>query len=372
MLVQAQKYKVGVFVIAAVAILFLVLIALTGRQLGTKEYPAYTTFQESVQGLEVGAAVKLRGVPIGNVKDIQIQANKLHVRVDIKIYEDSIRTQNKMTIPDFLRQQIEKGARCRLEFAGITGLKYIEIDFFETTQNHRAMSTRQQAGKEGLYIPSTRSLLSGMTTDLSYTLGKLAQVDFEGISKDISRLVAAANDYLDDERLDAILTHFQTSSEQLVNITDELQGQLGDNALKNALTEMEKAFSTIDSAAEELGTELKRARLADLSTKAADVLDEYRTVPDTLETAAKEATSAAEQLQDFTASARETLEKAKLAETGEQTRRSLAEVRLMLGETLRSIDQTLASLKKLADVIEQQPEALLRGKRQPKVRMGKE
>ena len=67
-----NKYKVGVFAIVAFAILILGLISLGTFKYFRTTYSFMTAVSTSVQGLEKGAKVKIKGVTIGSVDKIQL------------------------------------------------------------------------------------------------------------------------------------------------------------------------------------------------------------------------------------------------------------------------------------------------------------
>ncbi|MBV9653717.1 MAG: MCE family protein, partial [Acetobacteraceae bacterium] len=66
---RAAFLRVGLFVIGATVVGILLILFLGGPRLASAtKYETY--FRESVQGLDVGAPVKYRGVTIGQVTDI--------------------------------------------------------------------------------------------------------------------------------------------------------------------------------------------------------------------------------------------------------------------------------------------------------------
>ncbi len=76
----SNHWKLGLFVVAGVALFLTMLVFLGARSLQSETVTYKTYFDESVQGLEVGSPVKFRGVTIGNVSGIDIAADRRHVR----------------------------------------------------------------------------------------------------------------------------------------------------------------------------------------------------------------------------------------------------------------------------------------------------
>src|ERR1700752_1995813 len=68
---EGKRYvRLGLFTVVTVAILVAVLFLLGGRKLFQPTFTFETYFNESVAGLELGAPVRFRGVPLGQVSEI--------------------------------------------------------------------------------------------------------------------------------------------------------------------------------------------------------------------------------------------------------------------------------------------------------------
>lgn len=110
-----QNYLlVGIFVLLSIAGLFAFVVWLSGN--GEKQsYNFYQTyFTDSVTGLSNGAAVKYRGVDVGNVTKIAIDAkDTIRVRITMRIVEGTPITQDTVAV---------------LKMLGITGLAYVELE----------------------------------------------------------------------------------------------------------------------------------------------------------------------------------------------------------------------------------------------------
>ena len=67
---KANYFKIGVFILSAAALAVVGVIVLGAGALFEKKIIMETYFDESVQGLGIGAPVKYRGVTVGSVEHI--------------------------------------------------------------------------------------------------------------------------------------------------------------------------------------------------------------------------------------------------------------------------------------------------------------
>ncbi|HMO65548.1 MAG TPA: MlaD family protein, partial [Verrucomicrobiota bacterium] len=67
---STNYFKLGVFLLAAAALLVGALLFLGAGRMFRPQVMFETYFNESVQGLELGSAVKFRGVNVGSVRRI--------------------------------------------------------------------------------------------------------------------------------------------------------------------------------------------------------------------------------------------------------------------------------------------------------------
>jgi ABC-type transporter Mla subunit MlaD len=105
-------------------------------------HPYESYFRESVQGLDVGAPVKFRGVTLGQVTQIAL-ASALYLsegpadmrrsaasQVVVRYVIDAARVGR---LPD-VQTATAAGLRARLAAQGLTGLAYLELDFVDPAQ----------------------------------------------------------------------------------------------------------------------------------------------------------------------------------------------------------------------------------------------
>jgi len=132
---QGNKTIVGGFIVGALALVVIaVLIFGSGRFWKTRlTYVVF--FRGSVKGLNVGAPVVFRGVKVGVVKDITLQADPdtLDMRIPVYIELEPGRIQGirlEMDPDLFLKLMVDRGLRAQLQLQSLlTGQLVVELDF---------------------------------------------------------------------------------------------------------------------------------------------------------------------------------------------------------------------------------------------------
>jgi ABC-type transporter Mla subunit MlaD len=147
--------------IAATAAIFA--LGLHGSRAATVIYHTY--FDESVQGLDIGAPVKYRGVRIGNIAAIEIAPDRKRVDVSLELIESDVqRLGFASATPDL---------RTELSSQGITGVKFIEIDFVDPAASPPPVLPFPPAGN---YLAARASMLKGLQDNLEAVGQKLPQL----------------------------------------------------------------------------------------------------------------------------------------------------------------------------------------------------
>jgi phospholipid/cholesterol/gamma-HCH transport system substrate-binding protein len=137
MATPSNHWKLGLFVVAGVVVGLGTVLILGARSL-QKETVNYETFMdESVQGLEVGSPVKFRGVTIGTVASIGVAPDRRHVDLTSALAVDDIVLMGlaKRTGRKAFEVRVPPEIRMQLASAGITGVKFLQLDFFDVKNN---------------------------------------------------------------------------------------------------------------------------------------------------------------------------------------------------------------------------------------------
>ncbi len=200
--------RVGVLILAGLGLVVGAVLFLGGSQIRHAR-PYETYFRDSVQGLDVGAQVKYRGVAIGAVTEIGL------VSADYGRDEpDAIRQTNFRTV--FVRfeldtsrlgappsaESIARGLRARIAPQGLTGLSYVELDFVNPVQ-FPPLDVPWKPRYD--YIPSMPSTLAQVQDAATVLLGKIQQIDINGLASGLLGLIADLRATLHDGDADKLM-----------------------------------------------------------------------------------------------------------------------------------------------------------------------
>ena len=201
--------RVGLLMLVALALLVGLVLWLGGDQWSQgKRFESY--FSESVQGLNVGAPVKYRGVTVGQVTDIGVAlteypnptpnllANPDYRQVYVRY---RINVSRMAEVPE-TKEAIRLGLRSRLATQGLTGLSYLELDFLA---NPPPPPPSMPWKPWGDVIPSVPSTLSQVQTVAQRLADRLSQLDLEGLVNGLTGLATDLRTQLREGDLDATL-----------------------------------------------------------------------------------------------------------------------------------------------------------------------
>jgi len=133
-------FRLGIFVLAAIGVLIAVVLIFGSGQFFKKSFIVETYIKQSVTGLDPGAAVRFRGVKIGQVTSIGLSGDlyeqevpmaqrREYVVVRMQIFGDSVRLEN-------LNSYLKDNLRARVKSMGITGVNYVEFDFYPSAAEY--------------------------------------------------------------------------------------------------------------------------------------------------------------------------------------------------------------------------------------------
>ena len=211
---KANYFKLGLFVIGAVAAGIIVLLIIGSGRWFQKRIMIETYFNESVQGLDVGSKLKVRGVAVGEVTRIGFTYNRYQLdrpmadRARYVMVEAQIEPRllggragaGDLTNAESAGLEVERGLRVRLAPQGITGTSYLEIDYFDPPPPLLQIDWTP----DNIYIPSTRSTVTALVNAACEIMDRLHNLDIEGTLANLNKLMVTANTRLESVDAKAI------------------------------------------------------------------------------------------------------------------------------------------------------------------------
>src|SRR5262245_47293057 len=207
---------IGAFVLGAVAsIVIAILVFGSGRLFRqTREFVLY--FDNSVNGLRVGAPVKFKGVEIGAVKDIRLQLESRteeHIPVIIEIDLKKMTSRGATTVvaedAEAFREFVYKrGLRGQLLMESlVTGWLYVALDVCPDTP----IRLVQQPGGNYQYpeVPTTPTSLELAQDAVTQIINKIEEIDFKSVAKSLTETVDGVKQLVNSPALKASLVSLQ-------------------------------------------------------------------------------------------------------------------------------------------------------------------
>lgn len=174
MAVGTNRWKLGLFVIVGLAVAVLALLLLGARGWGKKTVSFVSYFDESVQGLELGSPVKFRGVTVGRVSTVDIARDLRHVEVTSELSVENV-SRLKLALPGPGRKgsKMPPDLRVQLAQTGITGVKFILIDFFDAKNNPVEPLPFETPPN---YIPTASSTMKNLEDTVTRTANRFPEI----------------------------------------------------------------------------------------------------------------------------------------------------------------------------------------------------
>jgi paraquat-inducible protein B len=213
---------IGLFVIGAFVLGFVALLSFGSFNFFSKPQRFVVYFNESIHGLDLGSPVKLRGVRVGRVVDLNVRydetQNKSVVAVVCELSRNMItdRTGVLVDVSDraVLQGFIDHGLRAQLGVQGLaTGLLFVELDFYDPKEFPGDAKVPES---KYAMVPAVPSAISEYQASLSVILSDLKKVDFAGLSKEVKSLLVDARRQVNKIEVKELIAEW-TKAAQSVN-----------------------------------------------------------------------------------------------------------------------------------------------------------
>jgi len=313
---KPHTVAIGAFVIGAILIALATLLFLLGSGFGKSE-TVVMVFDGSVKGLNVGAPMTLRGVQVGQVTGIDLILDSTKANVIMMVEADlnakNIRREGPANA-NLIEELITRGLRAQLNTQSLlTGLLFIELDFHPSTPLTLAD------------IDSPYIQLPTIPTNLQRIAQKLEDIDVSKLTNDLESISNGINTLVSSKDFQNMPASVTSTMESMRDLSTRLQEQL-ESSGPRLNTVLDKAAVTVDNANKDL-------------PKLVTLVEGNLKVLNSAITAFEQGMG---QVEGLTSPDSPTL--------------------YQLDTALKEVARASRSLQSLANTLEQQPEALIRGK----------
>jgi len=344
----------------ACALGVIALLSFGGMSFLSKPQRFVVDFDESIHGLDLGSPVKLRGVRVGRVADLGVRFDAESGRaiatviceLNRGIVNDSQGEPLDLSSRAALEGLVAQGLRAQLGIIGLaTGLLYVELDFYRgedfvgeasgakiVTSAKRSpdvlpTEARQIKGSATLVaakadalvaVPALRSTISEFQASLSDILANLREVDLAVLSRELHALSTSVRGQVDTLDLAALSAEWAEAGAALNALVSSPEAAQLFVLLDETLADLRQVLARLDTQLEISGAGLD------------ETLAEARAA-----------------LEGFGAASR-AAEKLITAPSGLGEEATLA---------LRRLSDAASAVERLADMLEENPRALIFGKK---------
>jgi paraquat-inducible protein B len=330
---KSNPTMIGGFVVGAVVLIASGIALFGGKELFAERFHYVALFEEQTKGLRVGSNVLLNGVRIGYVSDIALLIDESEfttlTRVTMEVLPDTyIPLRDGAPIGEDMQEVMshdtlirEAGLRAQLEIESfVTGQLLVRLDFRpETPVRLSGIDTGHPE------VPTIRSDIQELLANMEQWLSNLREnVDFEAMAKGLTDSLNGVAALANSPDLHEILAGLNTivNDEETQAVSASLLTAINDVAA--AARVAKELMKTADGELDVLGDEL------------APVLSN---------------------LSDTLVSAEQTLMAVRLQLRGD------SEQAYQLQSTMREVELAATALRDFFDLLERNPEALIRGKK---------
>jgi ABC-type transporter Mla subunit MlaD len=254
---ERKRYvRLGLFVVVCLTILVAVLFLLGGRKLFQSTFTFETYFNESVAGLELGAPVRFRGVPLGQVSEILTSSATYERDVPLDKRREYIVVRGKVNASpkeaDQLQRDVmgmvKRGLRAQTQLAGVTGQQYLAIDFLDPA---KYPPLEFPWTPQYTYLPSAPSLTGEIVANAQAFLASLNEADIKTLGQNLNVLIVDLDKKLSEapvgeliknanatiERIDGILAAapLDRTLRRLDSVSAQVEALLADPGLKQTV-----------------------------------------------------------------------------------------------------------------------------------------
>src|SRR3990170_6184675 len=254
---KANYFKIGAFVIIGLAIAVIGIVVFGAGKFFRHKIMIETYFDQSVQGLNVGAPLKYQGVQVGNVKEIGFafnyyQTSYTYVVVRAELQQELVGERKSLgRIPteeeriSRIKELIETGLRLQLDSQGITGVAFLNLANLDPK---RFPPLKIDWEPESLYIPSAPGTITQITQAVENLTGTLETVDIKGMTDKVNQILVSTDKAIEDAQVPAISKDIRELLDALENNSKRLDSILQSQEVQQTLKNLSQTLENVNTA----------------------------------------------------------------------------------------------------------------------------
>ena len=260
---KASPALIGGFVVGALALVVACLVFFSSLRLFGTTHRFIAYFDGAVDGLVVGAPVRLKGVEIGTVVDIRLEliSTEASPPIPVIIQVDEHKLTDRLGRPadlsrENIQAQIDRGLRARLATQSlVTGLLFISLDYYpDMPARFVGESTQYQE------IPTVPSTAEEVMRTLTEVVDKIRALPLEHLVESATETVDGLNRIVNspeaqrvvaslDETLGTVRKLSADLDTKLVPLTDDVRGGVHDarNGIRDVVKKTSATLDQLDT-----------------------------------------------------------------------------------------------------------------------------
>lgn len=256
---QSRHFKIGLFILAAGALLVAGLLFLGAGSMFRPRVYLETYVDGTVQGIDVGSPVKFRGVQIGRVSRVDFCFNEYgpnpgagrldYVYIKMEVNKQVFRGMFDADVGTMIGQAVEQGLRVMLQPQGITGLNFAELNYVDRpppppleiwwTPRHP-------------YIPSAPGTLASMLDSVNSIMDTFKALDIKDTVRELNAVMENFNTTLGKLQTNLDEMNLAETSANLQKLIDEMRGKVAELPVEQLGEDGRQMMETVTAAAGEM------------------------------------------------------------------------------------------------------------------------
>lgn len=223
---------IGAFVLGALALVIGALLTFGTGRLFAHKLHFVMFFDGSVNGLDVGAQVKFRGVPVGAVTDIRLGIPGIEAtpsyRIPVFIEIDPKRAaglgaKGILDDPDRAIKLVAQGLRAQLQLQSIiTGVLFISLDMLPDTPISLVLPPNSGYDE----IPTVPTALEQAQAKILEVVDRLSQIDFDALERSLRGALKGVDRLTNSPETRDLIASTHRAVDELHDVAHELKPRI--------------------------------------------------------------------------------------------------------------------------------------------------